>query len=177
MNNSALFGKFELTAIAKNHTNSFSRASLTYSHYNSIRNRAFIAMGVISIALAVCKLAYKPVNNSALFGKFKRTEIAKNHMHSFSRASLTYSHYNSIRNRAFIAMGVISIALAVRKLAYKPVNNSALFGKFKRTAIAKNHMHSFSRASLTYSHYNSIRNRAFIAMGVISIALAVTKLA
>src|SRR6218665_3567438 len=117
MNNSALFGKFELTAIAKNYTHSFSRASLTYFHYNSIRNRAFIAMGVISIELAVRKLAYKPVNNSALFCKFKRTAIAKNHTHSFSRASLTYSHYSSIRNRAFIAMGVISIALAVPKLA------------------------------------------------------------
>src|SRR6218665_3648340 len=107
------------------------------------------------------------MKNSALFGKFKRTAIAKNHTHSFGTASLTYSHYNSIRNRAFIAMGVISISLAVPKLAKKPMNNSALFGKFKRTAIAKNHTHSFSRASLIFSHYNSIRNGAFIAMGVI----------
>src|SRR6218665_1284634 len=82
--------------------------------------------------------------------------------------TLTYSHYNSIRIRAFISMGVISIVLAILP---KNAGNFWKFGQTKWTAIAENHTHSFDRDRLTYSHYNSrpIRFRAFIAMGVISI--------
>src|SRR6218665_2682892 len=100
--------------------------------------------------------------------KCKRTAIAENHTHSFDRDRLTYSHNNSIRIRAFLAMSVISIGLAILR---KNAGNFWQFGKSTRTAIAENHTHSFDRDRLTYSHYNSIRIRAFLAMGVISIDL------
>src|SRR6218665_2911404 len=97
-----------------------------------------------------------------------RTAIAENHTHSFDRDRLTYSHNNSIRIRAIIAMGVISFILTILR---KNAQNFRQFGKSKRTAIAENHTHSFDRDRLTYSRYNSIRIRAFLAMGVISIDL------
>src|SRR6218665_1130861 len=159
------YGKSKRTAIAENHTHSFDRDRLTYSHYNSIRFRAFIAMGVISIDLTMLR---KKARNFPQFGKYKRTAMAENNTHSFDRDRLTYFHYNSIRFRAFIAMGVISIDLAILR---KEAGNFRQFGKSKRTAIAENHTHSFDRDRLTYSHYNSIRIRAFLAMGVISIDL------
>ena len=112
----------------------------------------------------------KNAGNFWQFGKSKRTAIAENHTHSFDRDRLTYSHYNSIRIRAFLAMGVISIDLAILR---KNAANFRQFRKSKRTAIAKNHTHTFDRVRLTYSHYSSIRIRAFIAMGVISIDLAI----
>src|SRR6218665_2378469 len=163
------YGKSKRTAIAENHTHSFDRDRLTYFHYNSIRIRAFIAMGVISIDLAILR---KKAGNFRQYGKSKRTAIAENHTHSFDRDRLTYSHYNSIRFRAFIAMGVISTDLAILR---KKAGNFRQYGKSKRTAIAKNHTHSFDRDRLTYFHYNSIRIRAFIAMGVISIDLAILR--
>src|SRR6218665_967138 len=122
-------------------------------------------MGVISIDLTILR---KNAGNFRQYGKSKRTAIAENHTHSFDRYRLTYSHYNSIRIRAFIAMGVISIALAILP---KNAGNFCQFGHSKRTAIAENHRHSFDRDRLTYSHYNSIRIRAFLDMGVISIDL------
>src|SRR6218665_4011677 len=126
-------------------------------------------MGVISIDLAILR---KKAGNFLQYGNSKRTAIAENHTHSFNRDRLTYSHYNSIRFSAFIAMGVISIDLTIlRKIA----RNFRQFGKSKRTAIAENHTHSFDRDRLTYSHYNFIRFRAFIAMGVISIDLAILR--
>src|SRR6218665_2159679 len=163
------FGQSKRTAIAENHTHSFDRDRLTYSHYNSIRIRAFIAMGVISIDLAILR---KNARNFRQFGKSKRTAIAENHAHNFYRDRLTYFHYNSIQIRAFIAMGVISIDLAILR---KKAGNFRQYGKSKRTAIAENHTHSFDRDRLTYFHYNSIRIRAFIAMGVISIDLAILR--
>src|SRR6218665_446792 len=123
-------------------------------------------MGVISIDLAILR---KNAGNFRQFRKSKRTAVAESHTHSFDRDRLTYSHYNSIRIRAFLAVGVISIDLAILR---KNAGHFWQFGKSKRTAIAENHTHSFDRDRLTYSHYNSIRIRAFIAMGVISIALA-----
>src|SRR6218665_4008813 len=126
-------------------------------------------MGVISIDLTISR---KNARNFRQFGKFKRTAIAENHTHSFDRDRLTYSHYNSIRIRAFTAMGVISIVLAI---LLKNAGNFWQFGKSKRTAIAENHTHSFDRDRLTYSHYNSMRFTAFIAMGVISIDLAILR--
>src|SRR6218665_218251 len=159
------FGKSKRTAIAENHTHSFDRDRLTYSHYNSIRFRAVIAMGVISIDLTMLRINAR---NFWQFGESKRTAIAENHTHSFDRDRLTYSHYNSIRFRAFIAMGVISIGLTMLR---KNARNFRQFGKSKRTASAENHTHSFDRDRLTYFHYNSIRFRAFLAMGVISIDL------
>src|SRR6218665_2232691 len=108
------------------------------------------------------------------FGKSKRTAIVENHTHSFDRDRLTYSHCNSIRIIAFLAMGVISIDLTILR---KNAQNFLQFGKSKRrpTAIADNHTHSFDRDRLTYYHYNSIRFRAFIAMGVISIDLTILR--
>src|SRR6218665_2547818 len=91
-------------------------------------------------------------------------------IYRFDRDRLTYFHHNSIRIRAFIAMGVISIDLAILP---KKARNFRQYGK--RTAIAENHTHSFDRDRLTYFHYNSIRIRAFIAMGVISIDLAILR--
>src|SRR6218665_1242695 len=161
--------KSKRTAIAENHTHSFDRDRLTYSHYNSIRIRAFIAMGVISIVLAIFP---KNAGNFWQFRQSKRTAIAENHTHSFDRDRLTYFHYNSIRIRAFIAMGVISIVLAIFR---KNARNFRQYGKSKRTAIGENHTHSFDRDRLTYSHYNSIQFRAFIAMGVISIDLTILR--
>src|SRR6218665_1404087 len=157
------FGKSKRTAIAENHTHMFDRDRLTYSHNNSIRIRAIIAMGVISFILTILR---KNAQNFRQFGKSKRTAIAENHTHSFDRDRLTYSHYNSIRIRAIIAMGVISIDLAILR---KNAGNFRQYSKSKRTAIAENHTHSFDRDKPTYSHYNSIRFRAFIAVGVISI--------
>src|SRR6218665_104321 len=126
-------------------------------------------MGVISIDLAILR---KNAGNFRQYGKSKRTAIAEDHTHSFDRDRLTYSHYNSIRFRAFKAMGVISIDLTIlRKIA----RNFRQFGKSKRTAIAENHTPSFDRDRLTYSHYNSIRFTAFIALGVISIDLAILR--
>src|SRR6218665_3396392 len=95
-------------------------------------------------------------------------QLLKNHTHSFDRDRLTYSHYNSKRFRAFIAMGVISIEITILR---KNARNFRQFGKSKRTVIVENHTHSFDRDRQTYSHYNSIRIRAFLAMGVISIDL------
>src|SRR6218665_1770832 len=118
-------------------------------------------MGVISIVLAIL---LKKAGNFWQFGKSKRTAIAENHTHSFDRDRLTYSHYNSIRFTAFIAMGVISIDLSILR---KNAGNFRHYGKSKRTAIAENHTHSFDRDKPTYSHYNSIRIRAFLAMGEI----------
>ena len=69
-------------------------------------------------------------------------------------------------------MGVIYIDLATLR---KNARNFGIMGKSKRTAIAENHTHSFDRDRLTYSHYNSIRSRAFIAMGVIYIDLAILR--
>src|SRR6218665_2463343 len=69
-------------------------------------------------------------------------------------------------------MGVISIDLTILR---KNSRNFRQFGKSKRTAIAENHTHSFDRDRLNYSHYNSIRFRAFIAMGVISIDLTILR--
>ena len=69
-------------------------------------------------------------------------------------------------------MGVNSIVLAI---LLKNAGNIWQFGKSKRTAIAENHTHSFDRDRLTYSHYNSIRIRAYLAMGVISIDLAILR--
>src|SRR6218665_2577310 len=149
-------GKSKRTAIVENHTHSFDRDRLAYSHYNSIRFRAFIAMGVISIDLTILR---KNARNFRRFGKSKRTGIAENHTHSFDRDRLTYSHYISIRFRAFIAMGVISIDLTILRINAR---NFRQFGKSKRTAIAENHTHSFDRDRPTYSHYNSIRFRAFL---------------
>src|SRR6218665_2659742 len=163
------FGKSKRTANAENHTHSFDRDRLTYSHCNSIRFRAFLAMGVISIDLTIVR---KNARKFWQFGKSKRTANAENHTHSFDRDRLTYSHYNSIRIRAFIAMGVISIDLAILR---KNAQNFRQLGKSKRTAIVENHTHSFDRDRLTYSHYNSIRIRAFIAMGVISIDLTILR--
>src|SRR6218665_3849403 len=163
------YGKSKRTAIAENHTHSFDRVRLTYSHYNSIRIRAFLAMDVIYIDLAILR---KNAGNFRQYGKSKRTAIAENHTHSFDRDRLTYSHYNSIRFRAFIALGVISIDQTILR---KNAGNFRQFGKSKRTAIAENHTHSFGRDRLTYFHYNSIRIRAFIAMGVISIDLAILR--
>src|SRR6218665_1023250 len=124
-----------------------------------------IAMGVIHIVLAIL---LKNAGNFWQYGKSKRTAIAENHTHSFDRDRLAYSHYNSIRFTAFIAMGVVFIDLAILR---KNARKFRQFGKSKRTAIAENHTHSFDRDRLTYSHYNSIRIRAFLAMGVISIDL------
>src|SRR6218665_2292555 len=163
------YGKSKRTAIAENHMHSFDRVRLTYSHYNSIRIRAFLAMGVIYIDLAILR---KNAGNFRQYGKSKRTAIAENHTHSYDRDRLTYSHYNSIRIRAFLAMGVIYIDLAILR---KSAGNFRQYGKSKRTAIAENHTHSFDRDRLTYSHYNSIRFRAFIAMGVISIDLTMLR--
>src|SRR6218665_4062164 len=163
------YGKSKRTAIAENHTHSFDIDRLTYFHYNSIRIRAFIAMGVISIDLAILR---KKAGNFRQYGKSKRIAIAENHTHSFDRDRLTYFHYNSIRIRAFIAMGVISIDLAILR---KKAGNFRQYGKSKRIAIAENHTQSFDRDRLTYFHYNSIRIRAFIAMGVISIDLAILR--
>src|SRR6218665_177561 len=126
-------------------------------------------MGVISIDL---KMLRKNARNFRQLGKSKRTVIAENHTHSFDRDRLTDSHYNAIRFRAFIAMGVISIDLTMLR---KNARNVRQFGKSKRTANAENHTHSFVRDILTYFHYNSIRIRAFIAMGVISIDLAILR--
>src|SRR6218665_3474417 len=122
-------------------------------------------MGVISIDLTILR---KNARNFRQFGKSKQTAIVENHTHSFDTDRLTYSYYNSIRIRAFIAMGVISIDLAILR---KNAGNFRLFGKSKRTAIVENHTHSFDRDRLTHSHYNSIRMRAFLAMRVISIDL------
>ena len=122
-------------------------------------------MGVISIDLTILR---KNARNFRQFGKSKQTAIVENHTNSFDTDRLTYSYYNSIRIRAFIAMGVISIELPILR-KYAP--NFRQFGKSKRTPIAENHTHSFDRDRLTYSHYNSIRIRAFLAMGVISIDL------
>src|SRR6218665_1803596 len=122
-------------------------------------------MGVISIALAIL---LKNAENFWQFGKSKRTAIAENHTHSFDRDRLTYFHYNSIRIRAVLAMGVISVDLAILR---KNARTFRQFGKYKRAAIAEKHTHSFDRDRLTFSHYNSIRIRAFLAMGVISIDL------
>src|SRR6218665_3778747 len=122
-------------------------------------------MGVIYIDLAILR------KNAGIFrqyGKSKRTAIAENHTHSSDRDRLTYSNYNSIRFRAFIAMGVISIDLAILR---KKAGNFRQYGKYKRTAIAENHTHRFDKDRVTYFHYNSTRIRAFIAMGVISIAI------
>src|SRR6218665_2374338 len=163
------FGKSKRNAIAENQTHSFDRDRLTYSYYNSIRIRAFIAMGVISIDLTMLR---KNARNFRQFGKSKRTANAENHTHSFDRNRLTYSRYNSIRIRAFLAMGVISIDLAILR---KNARNFRQFGKSKRTAIAENHTHSFDTHRLTYFHYNSIRIRVFIAIGVISIDLAILR--
>src|SRR6218665_3716496 len=100
-------------------------------------------MGVISIDLAILR---KNAGNSRQYGKSKRTAIAENHTHSFDRDTLTYSHYNYTRFRAFIAMGVISIDLTILR---KNARNFRQFGKSKRTAIAENHTHSFDRDRLT----------------------------
>ena len=126
-------------------------------------------MGVISIDLTILR---KSARNFRQFGKSKRTAIAENHTHSFDRDRLTYSHYNSIRIRAIIAMGVISIVLTILR---KNAGNFRQYGKPKRTAIAENHTHSFDGDRLTYSLYNSIRIRAFLAMGVISIDLTILR--
>src|SRR6218665_1560457 len=122
-------------------------------------------MGVVSIILTILR---KNPQNFRQFGKSKRTAIAENYTHSFDRDRFTYFHYNSIRIRAFLAMGVISVDL---KILRKNARTFRQFGKSKRTAIAENHTHSFDRDRLNYSHYNSIRIRAFLAMGVISIDL------
>ena len=114
-------------------------------------------MGVISIDLTILR---KNARNFPQFGKSKRTAISENHTHTYDRVRLTYSHYNSIRFRAFIAMGVISNDLRILR---KNARNFRQYGKSKRTAI--------DRYRLTYSHYNSIRIRAFLAMVVISIDL------
>src|SRR6218665_1942292 len=126
-------------------------------------------MGVISIALAIL---LKNAENFWQFGKSKRTAIAENHTHSFDRERLTYIHYNSIRVRAVLAMGVISIDLTIMR---KNARKFRQYGKSKRTAIAENHTHSFDRDRLTYFHYNSIRIRAVLAMGVISVDLAILR--
>src|SRR6218665_1955727 len=102
-------------------------------------------MGVISIDLTILR---KNERNFRQFDKSKRTAIAENHTHSFDRDRLNYSHYNSIRFRAFIAMGVISIDLTILR---KNAGTFRQFGKSKRTAIAENHTHSFDRDRLTYS--------------------------
>src|SRR6218665_356666 len=100
-------------------------------------------MGVISMDLTILR---KNPCNFRQFGKSKRTASAENHTHSFDRDRLTYSHYNSIRIRAFIAMGVISIDLEILR---KNARNFWQFGKSKRTANAENHTHSFDRDRLT----------------------------
>src|SRR6218665_2669102 len=69
-------------------------------------------------------------------------------------------------------MSVIYIDLAILR---KNAGNFRQFGKSKRTAIAENYTHSFERDRLTYSHYNSIRIRAFLAMSVIYIDLAILR--
>src|SRR6218665_2396716 len=162
-------GKSKRTAISESHTHSFDRDRLTYSHYNSIRFTAFIAMRVISIDLAILRKTQEIFGNLV---SLSGLQLQNNHTHSFDRDRLTYSHYNSFRIRAFIAMGVISIDLTILG---KNAGNFWQFGKSKRTAIAENHTHSFDKDRLTYSHYNSIRFTAFIAMGVISIDLAILR--
>src|SRR6218665_2519857 len=62
------------------------------------------------------------------------------------KTRLTYSHYNSIRIRAFIPMGVISIDLAILR---KNAGHFWQFGKSNRTAYSENHTHSFDRDRLT----------------------------
>src|SRR6218665_4106062 len=89
----------------------------------------------------------------------RRTAIAENHTHSFDRDRLTYSHYDSIRIKAFLAtcMGVIYIDLAILR---KNAGNFRQYGKSKRTAIAENHTNSFDRERLTNYQQSSLRIRA-----------------
>ena len=126
-------------------------------------------MSVIYIDLAILR---KNAGNFRQFGKSKRTAIVENHTHSFDRDRLTYFRYNSIRIRAFLAMSVIYIDLVILR---KNAGNFRQFDKSKRTAIAENLTHSFDRDRLNYSHYNSIRFIAFIAMGVSSIDLTILR--
>ena|SRR6218665_990715 len=88
-------------------------------------------MGVISIALAIL---LKNAENFWQFGKSKRTAIAENHTHSFDRDRLTYFHYNSIRIRAVLAMGVISIDLTIMR---KNARTLRQYGKSKRLQLLK----------------------------------------
>src|SRR6218665_351964 len=126
-------------------------------------------MGVIFIDL---KILRKNARTFRQYGKSKRTTIAENHRHSFDRDRPTYSHYNSIRIRAIIAMGVISIVLTIMR---KNAGNFRQYGKSKRPLIAENHTNSFDRDRITYFHYNSIRIRAFLAMGVFSVDLTILR--
>src|SRR6218665_1942619 len=100
-------------------------------------------------------------------GKSKRTAIAENHTHSVDRDRVTYSHYNSIRIRAFLAMGVISI-----DLEYKRRKFSALWVSLSGLQLLKiTRIALIETDSLTPTTTYSIRIRAFLAMRVISIDL------
>src|SRR6218665_4035073 len=69
----------------------------------------------------------------------------------------------------------VCVHMIILTILRKDAGNFWQFGKSKRTAIAENHTHSFDRDRLTYPHYNFLRIRAFLAMSVIYIDLAILR--
>src|SRR6218665_3651997 len=94
--------KRELTITPKSHNNNF--PSVVFTLLRCVYGCLW-PVACVCVRACVCLYIY----------------IYQGH-HSFGSDRLTYTHYNSIRNRAFIAMGVISIALAIRK------NTQEIFG-------------------------------------------------
>ena len=71
------FGKSKRTAIVENHTHSFDRDRLTYSHCNSLRVIAFLVMGVISIDLTILRKNARNFRNLVSLSELQLLKITR----------------------------------------------------------------------------------------------------